>query len=118
MSMETGTSSVSLRRFVPGRAARRLRSDRGSVVTEFILLRNQGLCCFGTVPRMNEWVHVVMEEGKSAPYAMDQPITVFGTLAIGEVYEFETGKDGVERGILMSVNRMAGTVVVVPPVYR
>lgn len=90
----------------------------GEGVTEFILLRNQGLCCFGTVPRMNEWVHVIMEEGKSAPYAMDQPITVFGTLAIGEVYEWETGKDGVERGVLMSVNRMSGTVVVVPPVYR
>jgi hypothetical protein len=29
-----------------------------------------------------------------------------------------TGKDGVERAIPLSVNRMAGTVVVVPPVYR
>jgi hypothetical protein len=87
-------------------------------VTEFILLRNQGLCCFGTVPRMNEWVHVVMAEGTHAPYAMDLPITVFGTLSVGEVYEWQTGRDGVERGILMSVNRMTGTAVIVPPVYR
>src|SRR5262245_57421852 len=35
-------------------------------VTEFLLLRNQGLCCMGTVPRMNEWVHVVMAEGTHA----------------------------------------------------
>jgi hypothetical protein len=87
-------------------------------VAEFILLRNQGLCCMGTVPRFNEWVHVTMAEGTSAPYKMDVPITVFGTLSIGEVYEWQTGRDGVERGIPMSVNRMAGTVVVVPPVYR
>ena len=90
----------------------------GEGVVEFILLRNQGLCCFGTVPRMNEWVHVIMAEGTSAPYAMDLPITVFGTLSIGEVHEWQTGKDGVEHGILMSINRMSGTVVVVPPVYR
>ena len=90
----------------------------GEGVTEFILLRNQGLCCFGTVPRMNEWVHVIMEEGKAAPYAMDLPITVFGTLSIGEEYEWQTDRDGVERGVLLSLNRMAGTAVVVPPVYR
>jgi len=42
------------------------RND-GESVTEFILLRNQGLCCFGTVPRMNEWIHVKMAPGKGAP---------------------------------------------------
>lgn len=92
--------------------------NNGESVTEFILLRNQGLCCFGTVPRMNEWVHVTMAEGTGAPYALDVPITVFGTLAAGEVYEWHAGSDGVEKGVLMSVYRMESTVVVVPPVYR
>lgn len=83
--------------------------NNGESVTEFILLRNQGLCCFGMVPRMNEWVHVTMAEGKGAPYAVDLPITVFGTLSVGEVYE---------KNVLMSLYRMEGTAVIVPPVYR
>ncbi len=83
--------------------------NNGESVTEFILLRNQGLCCFGMVPRMNEWVHVTMAPGTGAPYAIDLPITVFGTLAVGELYE---------KNVLMSINRMEGRVVVVPPVYR
>ena len=83
--------------------------NNGESVTEFILLRNQGLCCFGMVPRMNEWVHVTMAEGTGAPYAVDLPITVFGTLSVGEVYE---------KNVLMSLYRMEGTAVIVPPVYR
>jgi hypothetical protein len=84
------------------------RND-GENVTEFILLRNQGLCCFGTVPRMNEWVHVKMAPGKGAPYSLDIPITVFGALSVGEEYE---------KNVLMSLYRMEATLVVVPPVYR
>lgn len=84
------------------------RND-GENVTEFILLRNQGLCCFGTVPRMNEWIHVKMAPGKGAPYSIDIPITVFGTLAVGEEYE---------KNVLMSLYRMEATAVIVPPVYR
>ncbi|HEX5136860.1 MAG TPA: DUF3299 domain-containing protein [Planctomycetota bacterium] len=81
----------------------------GENVTEFILLRNQGLCCFGTVPRMNEWVHVKMAPGRGAPYAIDVPLTVFGTLEVGEEYE---------KNVLMSLYRMESTTVIVPPVFR
>jgi hypothetical protein len=84
------------------------RND-GEYVTEFILLQNQGLCCFGRVPRMNEWVHVTMAPGKGAPYALDVPLTVFGTLDVGEVYE---------KNVLMSLYRMEASTVIVPPVYR
>jgi len=84
------------------------RND-GDQVSEFILLRNQGLCCFGIVPRMNEWIHVRMAPGESAPYAIDVPITVFGKLEVGEVYENKA---------LMSVYRMESTCVIAPPVYR
>jgi hypothetical protein len=81
----------------------------GEVVTEFILLRNQGLCCFGTVPRMNEWIFVKMAPGKGAPWAQDIPLTVFGTLDVGEVYE---------KSALMSLYRMEATTVLVPTTYR
>jgi hypothetical protein len=84
------------------------RND-GENVIEFILLRNQGLCCFGTVPRMNEWIHVKMAPRTGAPYSIDIPITVFGTLAVGEEYE---------KNVLMSLYRMESTFVLVPPVYR
>jgi len=92
--------------------------NEGESVTEFILLRNQAWCCFGMVPRINEWVHVKMAKGTGAPYALDVPITVFGTLSVGESYEWQTGKDDVKTGVLMSVYRLEGTAVVVPPVYR
>ena len=50
----------------------------GEDVVEFVLVRNQGACCFGVVPRMNEWIHVTMAPETTAPYAVDIPITVFG----------------------------------------
>jgi len=84
------------------------RND-GDQVSEFILLRNQGLCCFGIVPRMNEWIHVRMAPGEFAPYATDVPLTVFGELEIGEAYE---------NKVLMSLYRMESTCVIAPPVYR
>jgi hypothetical protein len=95
--------------------------NNGESVTEFILLRNQGLCCFGTVPRMNEWIHVAMAPGKGAPYAMDVPITVFGTLDVKETWDKSKDPDpatGTRRLILMSVYRMEAVAVIVPPVYR
>ena len=81
----------------------------GEQVVEFILVRNQMACCYGAVPRMNEWVHVKMAEKCYAPYAIDIPITVFGTLEVGEVYE---------DGIVMSLYRMQSTHVVEPPILR
>jgi len=85
-----------------------LKSD-GTAVEEFVLVRNQGACCFGIVPRMNEWVHVRMASGKSAPYAVDIPLTVFGTLEVGETYQ---------NKLLMSVYRLEATHVIEPPLYR
>jgi hypothetical protein len=97
------------------------RND-GEVVTEFILLRNQGLCCFGIVPRMNEWIHVRMKAGEGAPYATDVPLTVFGALEVGEVCEKGPMKPGqpYDKGLgaIMSVYRMEATVVLVPPTGR
>jgi hypothetical protein len=96
------------------------RND-GENVTEFILLRNQGLCCFGIVPRMNEWIHVRMAPGCHAPYATDVPLTVFGALDVGEAYEKGgIGPGGYRKGLgpLMSLYRMESTRVIAPPVFR
>ncbi|MHC4938982.1 MAG: DUF3299 domain-containing protein [Planctomycetota bacterium] len=66
-------------------------------VTEFLLMKDQSACCFGVWPGMNEWIHVLMEEGQSAPMVWDIPTMVFGEFEVGEVYE---------KGILMSIYRM------------
>lgn len=84
----------------------KLESDR---VVEFLLVRNQLACCFGVVPRMNEWLHIKMAPGKSSSYSVDLPITVYGRLDVGEL---------VEEGVVMSLYRMEATEVVEPPAFR
>ncbi len=32
----------------------------GSLTTDFLLLKNQGLCCYGLPPKITEWVNVRM----------------------------------------------------------
>jgi hypothetical protein len=59
-----------------------MKQENGRV-TEFLLLRNQSMCCFGKPPNINEWVHVTMT-GKGVPSQMDQVVTVYGTLHVGE----------------------------------
>jgi hypothetical protein len=54
-------------------------------VTEFILLKNQMMCCYGKPPAINEWIHVKIPAGTKP--AMDQTITISGTLHVGEYKE-------------------------------
>ena len=58
----------------------------GGLITELLIMRDQSMCCFGTVPKINEWVSVKMV-GKGVKPVMDEPITIFGTLMVGEVFE-------------------------------
>ena len=81
----------------------------GEDVIEFLLVRNQYACCFGVVPKMNEWLHIKMAPGKKAPYAVDIPITVYG--------KFDA-KELIEKGVVMSLYRMEATEVEEPPVFR
>ena len=53
---------------------------------EFLLLRNQNMCCYGSVPRINEWI-TVQAQGEGVKPIMDQPITVMGRLHVGEIRE-------------------------------
>lgn len=65
--------------------------------TKFLLVKDQSLCCFGRMPRMNEWVSVKMKPGKSARVIQDQPVTVFGSLDVGE---------NIENGEVLSIYRV------------
>jgi hypothetical protein len=70
----------------------------GGMTTEFLLMRDQSMCCFGVIPQINEWVEVIME-GRGVRPLMDQPVTVFGRMRVGAAYE---------GGVLVGIYRMEG----------
>ena len=53
------------------------------LVTEFLLLKDQSMCCRGMSPKVNEWIQVRMT-GKGVRSQMDEPLILFGTLRVGE----------------------------------
>lgn len=62
-----------------------VKMDAG-LVTEFLLVKDPMMCCYGVMPRVNEWVVVKMAT-KGVPPLMDVPITFEGTLSVGQIYE-------------------------------
>ena len=62
-----------------------LKMNNGLAI-EFLLLRNQNMCCFGSVPKINEWI-CVEPRGEGVKPIMDQPITIMGKLRVGEIRE-------------------------------
>jgi hypothetical protein len=74
-----------------------LKIDQG-LVTEMLIMKDQSMCCFGSTPKINEWVSVKMAE-KGVKPVMDQPVTVFGKLKVGEMRE---------NGYLVGIYEMAG----------
>ena len=75
-----------------------LRVQDGKI-TELLILRDQSMCCYGAIPRINEWVSVRLPEGKGVKPVLDVPITFFGTLRVGEV---------LENGYLVGIYEMDG----------
>lgn len=61
--------------------------ETGEFATVFVIVRSQMTCCYGVVPKLNEWVMVTMEKNKKIRAVSDVPTTVFGTIDIGEKYE-------------------------------
>lgn len=59
----------------------RIRSQR---VTEFLLLRDQGACCFGPQAQINHFIRVKFPSGLR--HEGVSPWTVTGTLHVGEMY--------------------------------
>ena len=79
-----------------------LKVEKG-LVTELLIMRDQSMCCYGTVPKINEWVSVKMVGGGVKPI-MDQAVTLFGKLKVGEMFE-----NGYLVGIYaLDGDRMAG----------
>ena len=74
-----------------------LKVEQGAV-SEFLLMRDQSMCCFGTVPKINDWVSV-KTTGKGVKPVMDEPVTIFGRLHVGEIRE---------NGYLVGIYRMDG----------
>lgn len=54
----------------------------GAVTTEFLLVANSMLCCYGVVPPMNQWVTVKLPPGKGVKPQQDVPLQFFGTLRV------------------------------------
>ena len=78
-------------------------------VVEFLLVRNQFACCFGVVPKMNEWLHIKMAPGKVSKYLVDIPITVRGKFDASEL---------LENGVVMSLYRLEADEVEEPALFR
>ena len=58
----------------------------GGLVKELLLVKDPMLCCYGVMPKVNEWV-VVKMVGPGVKPLMDVPITFEGKLHVGEMYE-------------------------------
>jgi hypothetical protein len=69
-----------------------------SLVTEMLIMRDQSMCCFGSVPKINEWVSIRMT-GKGVKPVMDEPVTIYGKLKVGEIRE---------NGYLVGIYEMDG----------
>jgi hypothetical protein len=54
-----------------------------------MLLENQMACCFGAVPRLNEWVYITVPEQKKIRAHQDVLVTLFGTLRVGPEFDHE-----------------------------
>lgn len=75
-----------------------VKIDDQGYVEEFALNGNYDMCFFGAPSRMNQWVHVKMLGGAKAKFS-HSPITVMGTLEVGE---------RVENGFVVSLYRLNG----------
>jgi len=54
--------------------------------TEFFLLSNSSLCCYGITPEMNEWIHVRMRD-EGLPAVQDVPVFLAGKLRVQARWE-------------------------------
>lgn len=76
----------------------------GGLITELLIMRDQSMCCYGSVPKINEWVSVKMT-GKGVKPIMDQAVTLYGKLHVGEIRE---------NGYLVGIYQMDGERVAGP----
>jgi hypothetical protein len=70
----------------------------GGAVTEFLIMKDQSMCCYGSVPKITEWVSV-KTANKGVKPIMDQPVSIQGTLHVGAMRE---------NGYLVGIYQMDG----------
>lgn len=68
-----------------------LEKDRAK---SFLLVKDRLICCFGRMPKPNEWIFVEMTGGATADMVSDVPATVRGTIEVREEI-----RDGVVMGL-------------------
>lgn len=73
------------------------------LVTEFLLVKDPMMCCYGVVPNMNEWVVVHMAKGVRP--LMDVPVSFYGELKVGALFE-----NGYMTGIYFLEGEKMGAV--------
>jgi len=56
--------------------------DEGRI-NSFLLMNSRLACCFGVMPRENEFIYVEMPEGQTTKFMTDMPVMVAGKLQIG-----------------------------------
>lgn len=56
----------------------------GDGVKSFMLTNFPGGCCFGMVPRLNEWIVVTMKDDERADFVSYEPLTVWGAFESAE----------------------------------
>jgi hypothetical protein len=63
----------------------------GQLVSEFLLMRDQMMCCYGVTPRMNDWV--VVKVAKPVRFTPDVPVSFRGKFQVKAMQEqgFVTG---------------------------
>jgi hypothetical protein len=63
----------------------------GQLVIQFLLMRDQMMCCYGVVPRINDWIVVTV--AKPVRYTPDVPVSFRGKLSVKAMQEqgFITG---------------------------
>ena len=71
----------------------------GALTTEFLLVANSMLCCYGVVPPMNQWITVKMAKGGLKPQ-QDVPIEIFGSFRV---------EPRIENGALSAIYHLEGT---------
>lgn len=79
-----------------------LKMNNGLAI-EFLLMRNQNMCCFGSVPKVNEWI-CVEPQGEGVKPIMDQPITIIGRLRVAQIRE---------NGYLVGIYKMQAAQVLI-----
>lgn len=74
------------------------------LVTDFMIAKSPAFCCYGIIPKVNEWVTVHMT-GKGVKAVTDRPVCVSGRLHVGE---------NRENGLLVGIYSMDAERLKIP----